>query len=137
MTPFPPSGIEVIIVLSRKSASAGLVAIAATAGALFTTPPASAQSIPAAHVSAVVARASASTPLGDGWWRHHRHFRHFHHFRHHRYWHHRFYRGRFGYRHFGYRHFGYPRYGYSRYGHFYPYGDYGGNFNRNVNIIVH
>jgi hypothetical protein len=106
-------------VLSRTSASAGLAAIAATAGTLFMTSPASAQTTAApAHVSAVAAQTSASAPYGDGWWWRHRHFRHHRHhfFRHHPYYFRHHYGGYYG---AGFR----------------PFGGFGGNVNRNVNVV--
>ena len=122
--------------LSRTSASAGLAAIATTAGTLFMTSPASAQSTAApTHVSAVAAHVSASAPYDDGWWWHGRHhFRHHrHHFRHHRF-HHHFRHHRFGGFHdVGFRHFG--DFGFHRSAGFHHFGGFGGTFNRNVSVV--
>lgn len=105
---------------SRTSASAGLAAIAVTAGTLFMTSPASAQTTTAAtHVSTVAAHVSAGAPYDDGWRWHHRHFRH-RHFRHHHFRHHHFR----DFDDFGFRH-----------RHFHHFGGFAGNVNRNVNVV--
>lgn len=109
--------------LIKTGASAGLVAIAATAGTLLTFSPASAQSAPAtARAAAAVTRASATTVRRSGddwwWWSSHR-------FRHHR-------------RHFCGHGFCNQRF----FGDFDDFGDFGGfndfdgfGFNRNVNVL--
>lgn len=123
---------------SRRRASAGLAAIAVTAGTLFMTSPASAQSPTAAtHVSAVAANVSANAPYDDGWWWHHRHFRHhrFHHFRHFRHFRHfdhfRFHHFRH-FRHHRFHEFGFRHSRDFEFRHFGGFGGFGGNVNRNV-----
>jgi hypothetical protein len=73
-----------------KKASVGL-AIAASAGALLTSSPASAQNIPASAQAKAAYLQTTGVAMSSDWgWRHHR-FRHHHHrFHHHRFHHHRF-----------------------------------------------
>ncbi|GAA4633682.1 hypothetical protein GCM10023196_072180 [Actinoallomurus vinaceus] len=128
---------------SRTSASAGLAAIAVTAGTLFMTSPASAQSTAApTHVSTVAAQVSASAPYGDGWWWRHRHFRHPHHFRHHHFRHHHRFFPHHRFRHFGgshefgFGHGGFHRAGFRDFGfRGGGFGGFGGNVNRNVSVV--